>query len=115
LWSCWGYVGSYKLEPIRFALGCGAVEAWEAAARYCGIPAPNDKPETPAERRERERRNRARIEAERRRRAEAEARERPAQLAEARACWAAREPIGGTLGDRDYLETARGIPAPLAG
>jgi hypothetical protein len=24
-----GYAHSYKLEPIRFALGCGAVEAWE--------------------------------------------------------------------------------------
>jgi hypothetical protein len=34
LWSHWsadvhGYAHSYKLEPIRFALGCGAVEAWE--------------------------------------------------------------------------------------
>ena len=62
LWSRWsadvhGYAHSYKLEPIRFALGCDAVEAWEWAARYTGIVRPDAEPETPGERRERQRRN----------------------------------------------------------
>jgi hypothetical protein len=89
---------------------------WDWAARHTGITPPGEEIETPAERRERERRQRERIEAERKRRAAIEDSERTRKIAKARARWdaAPKDNPDGTPGDR-YLVETRSIPAPGEG
>jgi putative DNA primase/helicase len=114
MWRQWS--GEAKGDPfaaIRFAQGCSVAEAWDWAARFCGIepPDPSATPLTKAELREWHRKNQERIEAEAKRRAAEEAAEIARQLAEARASWDAAGPIAGTLGEY-YLTVIRGIPKP---
>jgi hypothetical protein len=116
-WRQWS--GTAKGDPlaaIRFYLGDATPwpEVWTWAARFVGIAPPGAHPETPAERRERERRQREWIAAERKRRAAEVEIEEAAQIAGARARWEAGSATIDAIGERHLVEV-RGTPRPPGG